>query len=135
MLICPLLIPLRALLPLLAGAVLVGGLWLEGLPPTDITVLLVAGVHPDGGAGVDWYPLLPWLAPASLGLWAVGVLYPGGTRGPWGRYLPRVPHSAALGWPGRHSLPIYLIHQPVLVPLAAAVLALRGVEVSWAAFR
>ncbi len=135
MLICPLLIPLRALLLPLAVAVLVGGLWLDGRPPTDIAVLLVVGVHPEGGAGVDWYPLLPWLAPAIAGLWAGGVLYPGGVRGSWGRHLPRMPRAAMVGWPGRHSLPIYLIHQPVLVPLVAAVLALLGVEVSATAFR
>lgn len=135
MIICPLLIPLRTLLLPLAAAVLVAGLWLEGAPRTDITVLLVVGMHPAGGAGVDWYPLLPWLAPAIAGLWAGGVLYPGGVRGAWGRHLPRPPHAAALGWPGRHSLPIYLLHQPLLVPLVAAVLVALGVEISDAAFR
>ena len=31
---------------------------------SDVPGLLVLGVPPEGGAGVDWYPLLPWLAPA-----------------------------------------------------------------------
>jgi uncharacterized membrane protein len=96
--------------------------------------LLVLGVPPPGGAGVDWYPLLPWLAPVLAGLAIGAALYPQGRRGPWGRGLPEPAWAGAAGAPGRHALPIYLIHQPVLIPLVAAALALAGVEVSWEEF-
>lgn len=119
----------------LAAAVLVGGLWLAERPPSDLPGAVVLGVVPPGGAGVDWYPLAPWLAPVLIGLWVGWRLYPGGLRGSWGRWMPAPPVASALGWPGRHALPIYLAHQPLLVPLVALALALAGVEIDARAFR
>lgn len=135
MLIGPLVVRWGAwLLPLAAG-VLAAGLILRDLDPTGIPGLMILGVPPEGGAGVDWYPLAPWLAPALVGLWAGGLLYPAGDRGPWGRRLRRPPAIAVITWPGRHSLPVYLGHQLVLVPLVAAALALAGVAITGDAFR
>jgi uncharacterized membrane protein len=130
MLICPLLIRLGIWLLPLAVAVAWAGFALAGTAPRDAPWLLPAGVPQTGGAGVDWYPLLPWLAPALVGLWLGTVLYPRGVRGPWGARL-----AAAPGWaprataPGRHALPIYLVHQPVLIPLVALALLAAGVEI------
>ena len=135
MLIGPLLARLGWLNALLGVGALVGGLALKDGPTSDVPGLLVLGVPPPGGAGVDWYPLLPWLAPMLFGLAAGLALYPEGHRGRWGRTLREPPASRALGAPGRHALPIYLLHQPILILLVAAVLALVGVEVSWDAFR
>jgi uncharacterized membrane protein len=135
MLIGPLLVRLGWLNVPLGIAVIVAGLALDDGPTSDVPGALVIGWPPPGGAGVDWYPLLPWLGPVLFGL-ALGLaLYPGGRRGPWGRRLPEPPLAGPLGAPGRHSLPIYLIHQPVRVPLVAAALALAGVGVSWDAYR
>lgn len=131
MAIGPLLVRLGWLNAPLGVAVIAAGLALDDGPTSDVPGLLVVGVPPPGGAGVDWYPLLPWLGPVLLGL-AVGLaLYPGGRRAAWGRRLPEPPFAGTLGAPGRHALPIYLVHQPVLVPLVAGALALAGVEVSW----
>ena len=55
--------------------------------------------------GVNWYPLLPWLGPAILGLAAGPRSTRSGRRGRWGRRLPTPSHARALGWPGRHALP------------------------------
>ena len=134
MLIGPLLVRLGRWNAVLAAVVLAAGLALMDGPESDVPGLLVLGVSHPGGAGVDWYPLAPWLAPMLLGL-AVGLaLYPTGRRGAWGRRLPTPRHAAAIGAPGRHALPIYLVHQPVLIALVAGVLALLGVEWSWDAF-
>lgn len=136
MLIGPLLVPLGRWNALLAAAVLAAGLWVRELDPVgDIPGLLVLGVPQPGGEGVDWYPILPWFAPFLLGLAAGLTLYPGGRRGPWGRGFPTPSWARLAGLPGRHALPIYLIHQPVLIPLVAGALALAGVTVSWDEFR
>jgi len=134
MLIGPLLVPLGPWNAVLAGAVLGAGLIVRDLPASDVPGLLALGVPAAGGAGVDWYPLLPWLAPALAGLAAGLALYPAGRRGPWGRRLPEPAWAGPAGLPGRHALPIYLAHQLVLILIVAAVLALAGVEVSWAEF-
>jgi uncharacterized membrane protein len=60
---------------------------------------------------IDWEPMVPWLAPALAGV-AAGRL--GSKRGWWDR-LARLRGPAWLGWPGRHSLAIYLLHQPVII--------------------
>jgi uncharacterized membrane protein len=63
---------------------------------------------------VDYYPVLPWFGFALLGAFVGFTLYPGGVR----RFaLPDLSHLApirALTYLGRHSLLIYLLHQPIL---------------------
>jgi uncharacterized membrane protein len=131
MVIGPLLLPLGLWNVPLAGAALAGGLALDSIAPSGVPGLFVLGVPATHGA-VDWYPLLPWLAPMLLGLAAGRLLYPDGRRGAWGARLPVPSGARLLGLPGRHALPIYLAHQPVLIGLVAGALAVAGVEWSWA---
>ena len=64
---------------------------------------------------VDYYPLFPWFGVALLGIFAGESLYPAGMR----RFdLPdwsRVAIVRGLRFLGRHSLLIYVTHQPVLI--------------------
>jgi uncharacterized membrane protein len=73
---------------------------------------------------VDWYPLLPWAGFAFLGFAAGRLLYPHGRRRlrlpDWSR------QTAPLRLLGRHALPVYLLHQLVLLPLAWLLDALAG---------
>jgi uncharacterized membrane protein len=72
---------------------------------------------------LDWYPLLPWAGIVFLGLSL--ALAPG--------VIPRLTSpkrwraasgpSRALCFAGRHSLPIYLVHQPILIGLLTALTA------------
>jgi uncharacterized membrane protein len=65
---------------------------------------------------IDWYPLAPWAGFAFLGFAAGQMLYPDGRRR-WS--LPDWSRPAApLRFLGRHALPLYLVHQLVLFPLA-----------------
>ena len=135
MVVGPLLLPLGPVNLILAWVVLLAGMPLMRGSASDIPGLLVFGVPAEGGAGADWYPLLPWLAPVLVGLAVGQALYPGGVRGPWGARLPTPPWARGVGAHGRHALPIYLVHQPILIPLVIAALAIAGVEVSRDEFR
>lgn len=62
---------------------------------------------------IDFEPVFPWVGPFLLGLAAARLasrlnLWPAVA-------LPDRPWIRALAWPGRHSLMIYLLHQPVLM--------------------
>lgn len=134
MLVGPFLLRLRWWNVPLGVVVIVVGFVLESRPPSDTPGLFALGVKATGPTPADWYPVMPWLGMMMIGL-AVGLaLYPDGQRGPWAHRLREPRAARTLGAPGRHSLPIYLLHQPVLIPLVAAALALAGVGVSWGGF-
>jgi uncharacterized membrane protein len=67
-------------------------------------------------ASLDFIPIVPWLAPFLIGVAiAKSVSLQQGE--------PSAPVAAslrAITWPGRHSLAIYLLHQPVLLALVLA---------------
>lgn len=69
-----------------------------------------------GFFSADYYPLLPWFPVFVLGVWLGGVMERH-RDAPWltRRYPP------ALTFAGRHSLVIYLAHQPVLYGLCMLV--------------
>lgn len=87
--------------------------------------LLWLGIPQAGTAMADYYPLLPWGGPALLGVAFGRWAYAGGKR----RFaLPSwatTPPIRGLRLLGRHSLLIYLVHQPILL---AALFALRAVS-------
>jgi uncharacterized membrane protein len=87
--------------------------------PTPWLVWL--GLRFPGFTTVDYFPLLPWFGVVLLGLALGSLAYAGGRRPP----LPDAsdaPPVRLLGWLGRHSLIIYLVHQPIIV----AVLIVTG---------
>jgi uncharacterized membrane protein len=72
---------------------------------------------------LDWRPLLPWAGVVFLGLSAArspGVLER--LTAPK-RWRATSPPSRAICFAGRVSLPIYLVHQPILIGLLAALTA------------
>jgi uncharacterized membrane protein len=114
----------------LAGvAVIVAGL-LVADERSDVPGMLILGWRPTGSAGVDYYPLLPWLGLFLIGMTLGRALYPEGRRGAWGTALGAGP-PAWVTAPGRHSLVIYLVHQPVLIAALAATLTVAGVDWQW----
>ena len=84
--------------------------------------LLPFGIVPEGVIMPDYRPLLPWFGIVLIGLFFGNVVYGDGRR-------PAVPEDKApmlarpLLPPGRNSLFIYLIHQPIII----ALLAVTGV--------
>lgn len=80
------------------------------------------GLQPANHMYVDYFPLIPWFGVVLLGVFLGNLLYPDGKR-----RFPLIGSSARpalwLGFLGRHSLTIYLVHQPVLIGLL--VLAMK----------
>jgi len=88
-------------------------------PKTDFFLLYALGFPSSSINSADYFPLIPWLflflAGTALGLYAKQGRFPS-----W-CVKSRVP---TLAWLGRHSLPIYLLHQPVLLGLFMGLEAL-----------
>lgn len=92
--------------------------------PVPESVQRLAWLYPLGLGrfeGADYFPILPWifcfLAGSFAGVWAGAGRFPG-----W-MYRRRAPW---LSWLGRHTLLIYVVHQPVIFGicwLAARALA------------
>ena len=100
---------------------------------------LVLGVHNVAGAHVfvspwmawtglstvvrpsmDYLPLVPWLAPFLFGIASAKAL----PVRQLNFNIARSPLAVWISWPGRHSLSIYLIHQPILLGALALVRAI-----------
>ena len=100
--------------------VIVAGAYLNGLA-VPFPWLIWLGVPQQGRAMVDYYPLLPWFGAALLGVAAGKMLYPSGRRNFSLPYLRAGGLIRVLRFLGRHSLLIYLIHQPILLGLLIAL--------------
>ncbi|TMV05495.1 DUF1624 domain-containing protein [Ruegeria sediminis] len=72
------------------------------------------GLSQQTPASLDFEPVFPWLAPFLIGVSAGKFL---SDRGSWNRLRNRPAGSWTnlAAWPGRHSLLVYLVHQPVLL--------------------
>jgi uncharacterized membrane protein len=102
------------ILSLLFGCILVT----IGILMADVQVsffwLVWLGLRPMGFYSLDYFPLLPWFGIVLIGIFLGSYLYPNGKR----RF--NIPDTSfiyplnALMFLGRHSLPIYLIHQPII---------------------
>lgn len=90
-------------------------------PVFDAPWLLWLGLSTFEPRSVDFEPAFPWLTPFLMGMAAARWAE---TAGLWQRLRAAPPPpgwAAALAWPGRHSLILYLLHQPVLVGTVWAV--------------
>ena len=82
--------------------------------------LLWLGLTPKGYQSADYFPLLPWLGVALMGIFFGKLLYPHGNR----RFKLRDfynPITRPLCFLGRHSLIIYLIQWPVVLGILLAL--------------
>jgi uncharacterized membrane protein len=76
--------------------------------------LLPIGIHPASFWSVDYEPLFPWFGLVLAGIGLGGTIYPEGRRSFPAPQIPEV-IDRPLTFLGRHSLLIYLIHQPVII--------------------
>lgn len=102
-------------LNLVLGSILITtGLYLR-LLEFDFSWLIPLGFLPPKYFTIDYFPLLPWFGVVLVGISVGNYVYPHGQR----RYhlndisAKKIPQRIC--FIGRHSLPIYFIHQPILV--------------------
>ena len=110
------LLPLGLANGLLGIALLVAGVWVE-IPAMNPKWIDWIGMVSEKPLTEDYVPVLPWLGVVLLGM-ALGAWWqrhqfvlPGWVL----RLQPRLPRP--LLWLGRHSLLVYLVHQPILFGL------------------
>jgi uncharacterized membrane protein len=106
---------------LVAAIVVIGlGIYISGLRSPSPWWLWL-GVMQTNRYMVDFYPVLPWFGVALLGVFVGLTLYRGGVP----RFaLPDLSQKApvrGLTFLGKHSLLIYLAHQPILFAILIAV--------------
>ena len=77
---------------------------------------------------LDWRPLLPWAGVVLLGLGIAQAAAPQLTNWRWTAWRPIHWPGRAFALAGRHSLVIYLVHQPILFSLLWSFAAATGLE-------
>jgi uncharacterized membrane protein len=80
---------------------------------------------------LDWRPLTPWSGCVLFGLGLSRLNLPRLMGSPLARWAPASRASHALAWAGRHSLMIYLVHQPILFAFLLAATSLTGAGAGW----
>lgn len=108
------------LLKLRYGNLVLGSLLLLlGMCITNLRVgspwLLWLGLVPAHFTSVDYFPVLPWFGVVLIGIFLGNSLYPGYQRNFKLQDRSHRTPVRMLGSLGRHSLLIYLVHQPVLI--------------------
>ena len=83
--------------------------WWTGAASVSVGWLYPLGLMGPGFYSADYFPLLPWFL-----LFLIGTAFGGWCLEHREHKLLAAPLPAALTWPGRHSLVIYVLHQPVL---------------------
>lgn len=117
-LLSPLFFRFRKLnIPLGLACILIGWIISDMSGPA---LLLPLGIMQPGFTSVDYTPLFPWFGLVLMGMGIGEYLYMGGERQFSLRQLPGFLVSP-LSFFGRHSLVIYLVHQPIIIFLLALV--------------
>ena len=112
---------------LLAGAAAIAAPRFLASAVFDPPALLWLGLGTEPPFTLDWRPLLPWAGATLIGLGLTQLFLPRLVCGPLARWRPRASPGRALAFAGRHSLIIYLVHQPILFGFIYAVTHLTGV--------
>jgi uncharacterized membrane protein len=81
--------------------------------------LLWLGFYPADFVSLDYVPVLPWFGVLLIGVAAGWAIFPDGERR---RPLPPFPSwTEPVQWLGRHTLAVYLLHEPVILALLLTI--------------
>jgi uncharacterized membrane protein len=101
-------------------------------PIFDAPLLRWLGLSSVIPATLDFEPVFPWLAPFLAGMAVAQLVLPGFAGSALAGWRPRRAPGRAFTWAGKHSLAIYLIHQPMIFGALSLIaqLTLAGASVS-----
>lgn len=119
---------LRAPIPIVlagAGFALAAPAILGG-PGFDARPLVFLGLGTSTPTTNDFVPVFPWFGLVLAGIAAARLGLPRLRAGAFARWRVKRPPSRALAWAGRHSLLVYLVHQPLLLALLYPVALALG---------
>jgi uncharacterized membrane protein len=104
--------------PLVLGIIcVIVGIFLQRMVVVDFPWLLWLGFIPNYFYTVDYFPLLPWFGVILVGIFIGNSLYQNNKRRFEIKDLSGFLVVRGVCFLGRHSLLIYLIHQPIIVAL------------------
>jgi uncharacterized membrane protein len=83
---------------------------LKAVPALRTDLLLPLGLHSPGFSSLDYFPLIPW-----LGVFLAGAALGKSVYASKRSLLPWSPPVTFVNAAGRHSLLIYIVHQPVIM--------------------
>jgi uncharacterized membrane protein len=96
------------------GAVILGLgaalLMLKKAVAVDFDWLLPLGIYSPSFSSYDYFPLVPW-----LGVFLAGATLGKSVYAPGRSLFRRPPRATFINFAGRHSLLIYIVHQPVIM--------------------
>ncbi len=98
----------------LLAALILAAPWFLAHPAFAADWLLWVGLSPVPPASVDYVPLAPWLAVPLLGVVAGRRMFRDGSAPAALAWRPAHPILKLIRLAGRHSLALYLLHQPIL---------------------
>ena len=81
----------------------------------DFSWFLWLGFIPNGFRTLDYFPLLPWFGVVLIGIYLGNILYPDNKRIFKIMDLSKFNLIKSICFMGRHSLLIYLVHQPIII--------------------
>jgi uncharacterized membrane protein len=117
---------LHPALTLLVAAFVLAAPSLFTSPALDAPYLDWLGLGSADPATNDYVPIFPWFGMVLIGIAAGKMLLPQAGALRLARWQARNVLSRTLVWAGRKSLPIYLVHQLVLLALLYGVLQITG---------
>jgi len=102
---------------LFASLLILAGIIVGKYPVENPTVLhLVIGLHQANiwRYTIDYFPLVPWFGVILVGIVLGNILYKDNKRRFYMPDLSKYKSFTTLSWVGKHSLAIYLLHQPII---------------------
>ncbi|MEM4257679.1 MAG: heparan-alpha-glucosaminide N-acetyltransferase [Candidatus Thermoplasmatota archaeon] len=100
-----------------SGVVMIAGYFFgQYIVPYPSAVHLAIGFHQTNvySYTVDYFPIFPWLGVCLLGMALADIFYADNTRRIPSFALSKSKPCLMVSWLGRHSLSVYMVHQPII---------------------